>query len=80
MKDFNKEYLIQTIIVASNNLRMHSDKIECISIIKEFLSDDNELENSVSAMNETDLIYYGVGLFGKNEVVKELTKNFKLWS
>ncbi|NCS32547.1 DUF2000 domain-containing protein [bacterium] len=59
-----------------------SENILGMYFIKEMIetTDDNELENSVSAMNETDLIYYGVGLFGKNEVVKELTKNFKLWS
>jgi hypothetical protein len=63
MKDFNKEYLIQTIVVASNNLRMNSDKIECVSIIKDFLLDDYELERKISYFKKlTELSKFGIKL------------------
>ncbi|PIZ47300.1 hypothetical protein COY32_01955 [candidate division WWE3 bacterium CG_4_10_14_0_2_um_filter_41_14] len=59
-----------------------NEDVESMFFIKEMIetTDDSELEQSVGEVNESELTYYGIGLFGKSEVVKELTKSFTLWS
>lgn len=42
-------------------------------------TNDAELENWISQKEEKDLDYFGVGVFGDKEVLKELTGKFKLW-
>lgn len=42
-------------------------------------SDDTELEERIGVQNDADLDYLGVGVFGDKDVLKELTKKFKLW-
>lgn len=47
------------------------DMIEC--------EDDAELATRVSVVEDKNLDYLGVGIFGDKDVLKELTKKFKLW-
>ncbi len=41
--------------------------------------DDRKLETTITQKSLADLDILGVGIFGPNEKVKELTKGFKLW-
>ena len=42
-------------------------------------TDDNELQKALSKKAEAEIEYLGVGAFGENETLKQLTKNFSLW-
>ncbi len=42
-------------------------------------TDDREIEKILSQKNDTDIEYLGIGVFGLNEEVDKLTKNFSLW-
>lgn len=42
-------------------------------------TDDQRLMEKVSQMEDKDIQFLGIGIFGENEKVKELTKEFKLW-
>lgn len=42
-------------------------------------TDDERLMERVSKKQNKDLEYLGIGLFGDNEKIKELTKGFNLW-
>lgn len=42
-------------------------------------TDDREIEKILSEKNENDIEYLGVGIFGSNEEVEKLTKNYSLW-
>lgn len=42
-------------------------------------TDDKRLIEKVSQKKDQDLHFLGIGIFGDNEKVKELTAGFKLW-
>ncbi len=42
-------------------------------------TDDERLMEKVSKKSDEELEYLGIGIFGDNEKVKELTGGFKLW-
>lgn len=42
-------------------------------------TDDEEIVKILSDKTDTDLEYLGLGLFGPNDAVKQLTKKFSLW-
>lgn len=42
-------------------------------------TDDNELQNWLDKKNDADIEYLGIGIFGENEKVDALTKNYSLW-
>lgn len=42
-------------------------------------TDDEEIAKILSNKEEKDIEYLGVGLFGSNEEVEQLTKNYSLW-
>ena len=52
-----------------------------LAFIREMIetSDDVEIQKILNAKTETELDYLGVGTFGDNEVLKQLTKKFSLW-
>jgi len=43
------------------------------------LSDDAELQMALSKKAESEVEYLGIGMFGENQQVKQLTKEFGLW-
>ena len=47
LMDFKKQYIIQAISVAANNLRLSSDKIETVAILKEHFERCENLENEI---------------------------------
>lgn len=57
-----------------NNLRH-------INFLREMIetTNDEEIEKLVSETSDDSLEYLGVGLFGDKDLLKSMTKNFKLW-
>lgn len=73
MKEFNKEYLIQVINVSANNLRLNTDKLVSVSILKEFIKSNNDIEKSVCDLKKiTELSKLGIKL---HEIINYLKNN-----
>lgn len=61
--DFAKQYIIQCIVAAANNLRLSSEKIETVAIIKERLNDSNDLIEEIKNFKKiTELSKLGIKL------------------
>ncbi|MDF1612389.1 MAG: hypothetical protein AB1695_06695 [Stygiobacter sp.] len=59
--DFAKQYIIQCIVTAANNLRLSSEKIETVAIIKERLNDSNDLLEEIKNFKKiTELSKLGI--------------------
>jgi hypothetical protein len=68
--DFKKQYIVQAISVASNNLRLSSDKIETVAILKEHFEKCNELENEIQKMKtKTELSKFAIKLWESYQFV-----------
>ena len=52
-----------------------------LAFVREMLdfSDDAELQMALSKKSESEVEYLGIGMFGENQQVKQLTKEFGLW-
>ncbi len=62
--DFEKQYIIQAISVASNNLRLSSDKIETVAILKEYFEKCNQLKDVIGKMKtKTELSKFAIKLW-----------------
>ncbi len=62
--DFRKQYIIQAISVASNNLRLSSDKIETVAILKEHFEKCEQFENEIKKMKtKTELSKFAIKLW-----------------
>ncbi len=83
--DFNKQYIIQAISVASNNLRLSSDKIETVAILREHIQHSEDLEETIRMMKaKTELSKFAIKLweafiFTKSSNVDflRISENFK---
>lgn len=42
-------------------------------------TDDSEIENILSNKTDIEIEYLGIGVFGSNEEVDAITKNYSLW-
>jgi len=61
--DFAKQYIIQCIIAAANNLRLSSEKIETIAIIRERLNESKDLLEEIKNFKKvTELSKLGIKL------------------
>ena len=50
--DLKKQYIIQTISVAANNLRLSSEKIEVLGLFKETILNSGDLETMIASMKK----------------------------
>lgn len=50
--NITNQYIIQAIVIAANNLRLSSEKIEIISILKHFLSESDAIEDVIVQMKK----------------------------
>ncbi|MFA6979432.1 MAG: hypothetical protein WC209_08930 [Ignavibacteriaceae bacterium] len=50
--DLKKQYIIQTISVAANNLRLSSEKIEVLGLFKETILNSGDLETLIASMKK----------------------------
>lgn len=61
--DFAKQYIIQCIVAAANNLRLSSEKIETVAIIRERLNSAANLSNEIKNFKKiTELSKLGIKL------------------
>lgn len=71
--DLKKQYIIQTISVAVNNLRLSSEKIEVVGLLKETILNAGDLESVISSMKKiTQLSKLAIKL---NEIYNFLKQN-----
>jgi len=71
--DLKKQYIIQTISVAVNNLRLSSEKIEVVGLLKETILNACDLESVISSMKKiTQLSKLAIKL---NEIYNFLKQN-----
>ncbi|MBD3365996.1 DUF2000 family protein [candidate division WWE3 bacterium] len=56
--------------------------VQTMFFVKEMIDtgDDIELQQMLDVQDFKDIIFYGVGLFGGNEILRGYTNAFKLWS
>jgi hypothetical protein len=67
-----KQYIIQCIVAASNDLRLSSEKIDIVSLLKEFINSSQNLEADIIAMKKfTDLSTMAIRL---HEIYNYLNK------
>lgn len=84
----NSQYAIIVLSATADELvpfagKVRSSKdVQSMFFIREMIetTDDKEIEEILSKKNATDVELLGVGIFGENDKIKELTKGFKLWS
>ena len=50
--DIAKQYIVQCINCAANNLRLSSEKIEVVAMLKEYLSNSEDLERTIDEMKK----------------------------
>jgi len=50
--DLVKQYIIQSIVAASNNLRLSSEKIEVVAMLKDLINKSADLENDIKKMKK----------------------------
>ncbi len=50
--DLGKQYIVQCIVIAANNLRLSSEKIEIVALLREFLSESNNLDLDIITMKK----------------------------
>ena len=61
--DFIKQYIIQSISVAANNLRLDTQKIEVVSLLRELISKSDNLDNEIKLMKtSTELSTFAIRL------------------
>ena len=83
----NSQYPIIIKRAASKDLKklyikLQSSHLKHHVFIKEMIdtTDDTEIVEKLSKKTREDLVIYGIGVFGPNGDVNELTKNFQLWT
>ncbi len=61
MMDIVKEYIVQSISVAANNLRLSSDKIESVAILRNYILNCDNLDEEITKMKtKTDLSKFAI--------------------
>lgn len=71
--DFIKQYITQSITAASNNLRLSSQQIEIIALLKNVINKSDDLSNDLISMKKiTELSTLAIRL---NEIYNYLTQN-----
>ncbi|MBU0473437.1 MAG: hypothetical protein KKF62_04685 [Bacteroidetes bacterium] len=75
--DFSKQFIIQAISVASNNLRLSSDKIEAVAILREQIMLCDNLEESIRKMkSKTELSKFAIKLWEAFQFTKSASIDF----
>lgn len=71
--DLVKQYIIQSISAASNNLRLNTQKIEVVALLRETIAKSEDLEADIKKMKKaTELSTLAIRL---NEIYNYLTQN-----
>jgi hypothetical protein len=82
----NSQYPIVIFSAKASELKKFMEAVRAsgllfIGFFREMIetTDDSEIERIFSEKLDGDVEYYGVGVFGDNEIVKPLVKKFSLW-
>ncbi|MBL1213592.1 MAG: hypothetical protein HND52_09560 [Ignavibacteriae bacterium] len=68
--DLKKEYINQALTTASHNLRLTSEKIEVVAILKEYISKNNNVSDSIVEMKKiTELSKFAIKLGDVNNYI-----------
>lgn len=61
--------------------KARAEHVKHHAFIKEMqdTNNDSEIVDTLKSQTEADTTLYGLGVFGDNEVIDKLTKNFQLW-
>jgi|YelNatPaOPRAMG01_1025707.scaffolds.fasta_scaffold00523_35 hypothetical protein len=71
--DLIKQYIIQSISAASNNLRLSTEKIEVVALLREAILKSEDLQSEIKEMKKiTELSTFAIRL---NEIYNYLTQN-----
>jgi len=84
----NSQYAIIALSANSDQLSAFAEIVRAAQEVKSMffiremieMTDDEELARMLTKKNGNEVELLGVGIFGENQRVKELTKQFKLWS
>ncbi len=75
--DFSKQYILQAISIASNNLRLSSDKIETVAILRDHIQHCERLENDILNMKaKTELSKFAIKLWDAYQYTKSTNIDF----
>ena len=75
--DFSKQYILQAISIASNNLRLSSDKIESVAILRDHIQHCKKLEEDISKMKaKTELSKFAIKLWEAYQYTKSSNIDF----
>jgi len=75
--NFSKQYIIQAISVASNNLRLSSDRIEAVAILREHILLCENLEENIRKMKgKTELSKFAIKLWEAFQFTKSSSIDF----
>ncbi len=83
--DFFKQYILQALSLASNNLRLSPDRVETVAYLKDYLGSSEDIEKEISMMKtKTELSKFAIKLSdayrfisGGNVDFLKLTETFK---
>ncbi|MCF8260239.1 MAG: hypothetical protein K9J12_05650 [Melioribacteraceae bacterium] len=51
--NLDREYIIQCISIASNNLRLNTDKIQVVTLLKQFVNESDDIQQMISQLKKT---------------------------
>ncbi len=75
--DFSKQYILQAISVASNNLRLSSDKIETVAIFRDHIQHCEKLGEEINKMKaKTELSKFAIKLWDAFQYTNSANINF----
>lgn len=75
--NLSKKYIIQAISVAANNLRLSSDKIETVAILRSHIQQCEELEKDILKMkSKTELSKFAIKLWEAFKYIKSSNIDF----
>ncbi len=75
--NFSKQYIIQAISVAANNLRLSSDRIETVAILRDHIQHCEELEKDILKMkSKTELSKFAIKLWEAFQYTKSSNIDF----
>jgi hypothetical protein len=75
--DLIKQYIIQTISFAANNLRLSSEKIEVVTMLREVIANSDNVEDDLKQMKKiTELSTIGIRLYRTHSFLMEEKLDF----
>jgi len=75
--NFSKQYIVQAISVASNNLRLSSDRIETVAILRDYIQHCENLDDAIRKMkSKTELSKFAIKLGEAFQYTKSSSLDF----